>query len=241
MARTTATNFTAALQFPYATAATDLFKKEDVQVLAQAVDQHDHSSGKALAVARLAAGVVDATAIADGSITSAKILDGTIQGGDIADGAITSAKILDLTIQAGDMADGAVSTVKIAAGAVSNTNNVSFTGATTTSTTYVSLTPNVTVDLGTSGGEILVTLFGTARYTGSAGRAQFGIQLDAGTAVDCARNDAGVVNVYQVSGGTARFTGVSSGTHTITPKFRSPDGVSVQADVGTMNILGLKR
>jgi hypothetical protein len=45
MARTVATNFTSTLQFPKATAATDLFKKEDVQTLAEAVDQHDHSAG----------------------------------------------------------------------------------------------------------------------------------------------------------------------------------------------------
>ena len=50
MARTNATNFTGGLQFPYATAAADLFKKEDVQVLAQAVDQHDHTTGKGVAV-----------------------------------------------------------------------------------------------------------------------------------------------------------------------------------------------
>src|SRR5215471_7015534 len=50
MARLTATNFSGALQFPYATAATDLFKKEDVQTLALAVDQHDHSGGKGLGV-----------------------------------------------------------------------------------------------------------------------------------------------------------------------------------------------
>jgi hypothetical protein len=48
MARTLATNFSGALQFPKADAATDLFKKEDVQQLALAVDQHNHTSGKGL-------------------------------------------------------------------------------------------------------------------------------------------------------------------------------------------------
>jgi hypothetical protein len=38
MTRQTATNFTGPLQFPYATAGTDVFMKEDVQVLAQATD-----------------------------------------------------------------------------------------------------------------------------------------------------------------------------------------------------------
>jgi len=46
MARLTATNFAGGLQFTYATGATDLFKKEDVETLAQAVDQHDHTGGK---------------------------------------------------------------------------------------------------------------------------------------------------------------------------------------------------
>ena len=57
MARTAAVNFTGPLQFPYATAATDLFKKEDVQTLAVAVDAHDHSAGKGLPVGALAANV----------------------------------------------------------------------------------------------------------------------------------------------------------------------------------------
>ena len=55
MARLTATNFSGVIQFPYATAAVDLFKKEDVQTLALAVDQHDHASGKGLAVTRAGA------------------------------------------------------------------------------------------------------------------------------------------------------------------------------------------
>ena len=57
MARTAAVNFTGPLQFPYATAATDLFKKEDVQTVAVAVDAHDHTTGKGLPVGALAANV----------------------------------------------------------------------------------------------------------------------------------------------------------------------------------------
>jgi hypothetical protein len=71
MARTTATNFSGGLQFPYATAATDVFKKEDLQTLAQAVDQHDHTAGKGVAVN---------TAPAAGSITNAML------GADVARG-----------------------------------------------------------------------------------------------------------------------------------------------------------
>jgi hypothetical protein len=88
MARTTATNFSGALDFSYATAAADLFKKEDVQTLAVAVDAHDHSAGKGLAIAP-AAGSIPGSAIADGSITSAKIADGTIATVDLAANAIS--------------------------------------------------------------------------------------------------------------------------------------------------------
>jgi hypothetical protein len=64
MSRTTAANFSGGLAFPYATAGTDLFKKEDVQVLAQAVDAHDHTTGK---------GALITTTPADASITNAKL------------------------------------------------------------------------------------------------------------------------------------------------------------------------
>jgi hypothetical protein len=106
MARTTAVNFAGALQFPKADAATDLFKKEDVQTLASAVDLHDHSSGKGLGLG--------ATSIPNGTITSAMIVDGTIDTADLKDGAVTSAKILDGTIATGDIANAAVTNAKLA-------------------------------------------------------------------------------------------------------------------------------
>jgi hypothetical protein len=95
MARQNATNFTGPLQFPYATAGTDIFRKEDVQTLAQAVDQHDHSSGKGLVVntASIPAGAINGSQITDATITSAKIADGTIVAADIADASITNAKL----------------------------------------------------------------------------------------------------------------------------------------------------
>jgi hypothetical protein len=85
MARSNAVNFSGALQFPMASAATDLFKKEDVQTLALAVDGHDHSSGKGLALS--------GAAIPSGTITSAMIADGTIATTDLAAGACTGAAL----------------------------------------------------------------------------------------------------------------------------------------------------
>ena len=90
MARTTATNFSGGLQFPYATAATDLFKKEDVQTLALAVDGHDHSTGKGLVLPASAIPPITSAMIQDGSITSADIANGTITPDDLALGAATS-------------------------------------------------------------------------------------------------------------------------------------------------------
>lgn len=84
MARTTAANFAGGLQFPMANAASDLFKKEDVQTLALAVDGHDHSTGKGLVLPASAIPPITSAMIADGTITSADILDGTIATADLA-------------------------------------------------------------------------------------------------------------------------------------------------------------
>jgi hypothetical protein len=105
MTRTTATNFTGVNQFPKADAATDLFKKEDVQVLALAVDAHDHTAGKGLPMT--------AGAIPNGTITSAMIADLGVATGDLADGAVTSAKIADGTIATVDLANNAVTNAKL--------------------------------------------------------------------------------------------------------------------------------
>jgi hypothetical protein len=106
MARLTSTNYTAQ-PFTYATAATDLFKKEDVQVLAQAVDTHDHATGKGLPI-----NVV--SGIPAGSITSSMIADGTIDTADLKDSAVTSLKIADGTIATADLANAAVTNAKLA-------------------------------------------------------------------------------------------------------------------------------
>lgn len=75
-------NYYTPATFPRATAATDIFKKEDVQGVAAALSTHTHGTGKGLALDV-------ASAIPAGSITSAMIADGTIQTADIAPGAIT--------------------------------------------------------------------------------------------------------------------------------------------------------
>jgi len=112
-------NYTAPT-FSRATAATDLFKKEDVQGLAAAVSIHTHNgTGTGLAIVPAA---------------------GSIPGSALADGSVTSAKIADLTITEGDLANGAVSTAKIATDAVTATTySQPASGGGTTSTTLVDI------------------------------------------------------------------------------------------------------
>src|SRR5262252_9445345 len=95
MARTNSVNFTGANQFPMASAGTDIFKKEDVQVLAKSTDLHDYSPGLGLPVsaASIPAGAIDGSKITDGTVTSAKIQDGTIATADLANNAVTNAKL----------------------------------------------------------------------------------------------------------------------------------------------------
>ena len=66
--------------FPRATAATDLFKKGDVQALAEAVSTHNHSPGKGL--------LLPETAIGPNTIYSTHVVDGTLVGSDIADNTV---------------------------------------------------------------------------------------------------------------------------------------------------------
>jgi len=114
MARTNATNYTGVNQFPYATAGTDIFKKEDLQTLALAVDNHDHTTGKGLPITgAIPPGSITSTMIADGTIQATDIASGTITGTQIANGAITTTQIADGTIATADLANNAVTNAKL--------------------------------------------------------------------------------------------------------------------------------
>lgn len=198
MARTNATNFTGGLQFPYATAAADIFKKEDVQVLAQAVDQHDHSSGKGLVLspASIPAGLITSAMIADGTITSADILDGTIGTVDLAGGAVTAITQV-----------GAV---------VSNPS--------TTSTTLVDI-PDMTITLSSPVAEVLRVDFNGIFYVNSAtGLYYITLDID-GTAPSGGGGtqvieQTGVVNGYSHAA-LFGFLSVGAGSHTIKARWQT--------------------
>ncbi len=94
MVRTPAANYSSP-GYNYATADGDAFDRTDVSSLGQAVDQHDHSTGKGLTVnvGSIPPGSLDGSKLIDGTVTSAKIQDGTIATADLANAAVTNAKL----------------------------------------------------------------------------------------------------------------------------------------------------
>jgi hypothetical protein len=113
MTRVQTTNFQADsfTTFFWATDDNDQFNREyDMAFVAQALEHHDHSSGRGLPVARIEASIVDETALASNSVTTPKI----------ANLAVTGAKMAELTIANSKLAGG-ISADKLVAGvAVAN-------------------------------------------------------------------------------------------------------------------------
>lgn len=162
MARTVSINYTVN-NFPRATAADDQFAKEDVQVLALAVEEHDHSAGQGLPVQTggLADGSVTAAKLAADAVETAKIKDLNVTTGKLADGAVTTVKVADGAVTAAKLASDAVETAKIKDGAV--TAAKLGTGVPTHPKAWIhSLTDwfNVTMNPGAEGMETLTTLAG---------------------------------------------------------------------------------
>jgi hypothetical protein len=113
--RTVSTNFgTPGTDFPKADASSDPFLKEDVQDLADAVDDHDHSAGRGLAVQRVGTGVVDEDALANNAVTFDKLSDHATTDSLRAVGAnhIRTDAVITRTIL-----DGAVTASKLGVGA----------------------------------------------------------------------------------------------------------------------------
>jgi hypothetical protein len=195
MARTTATNFSGGLQFPYATAGTDAFKKEDVQTLAQAVDQHDHSTGKGL--------ILPVAAIPP--ITSAMITDGTIATVDLANSSVTTAK---LATNAATLAGSA---------------NVITSGPTTSSTTLVDM-PDMAVTMVTVGGDLLIWLMATLRPDTLNAVATVALDIDGSATGPTAQASAGVASQVLCLSVAHRIAAPSAASHTIKARWSISSG-----------------
>jgi hypothetical protein len=198
MARTNAVNFAGALQFPMASAATDLFKKEDVQTLALAVDGHDHTSGKGL--------VLPASAIPP--ITSAMITDGTIATGDLADGSITTAKI----------ATSAVSQRVWYRQAAGNS---------TTSTSPVAI-PGASLPMTTRGGELLLWFSLPLMNTGGANGAYVFVYVDGSLRETPIYVNLAAGSATQMASAAILVTGLSAGAHTFALYWQTSGGTLAQ-------------
>ena len=115
MSRTTSTNYgTPGTSFPKADASTDPFLKEDIQELADAVDDHDHSAGRGLAVERLGTDVVTQANIANDAVGQDELSDHASTDALRAVGSnhIKTSAVVERTI-----ADGAVVATKLGVGA----------------------------------------------------------------------------------------------------------------------------
>lgn len=215
MARTNAVNFSGGLQFPMANAATDLFKKEDVQTLALAVDGHDHSAGKGLV---LPANLIGTTQIADGSITLAKHAANSVDSSKIVDATIVSGDIAANTIATGNIATDAVSVLAAFAQLASNQ---------TTSTSMVAI-PGTSVTLTGTGGDLIVWWAIPVYNVTGANACSIGLKLDA-TAIQVVTfaNLAGGQGTSQLSGVLA-YTGQLAGSHTVAMYWSTVAGTVAQ-------------
>lgn len=110
MSRIQTSNYGADLttQFQWATTDDDQFDREfDIYRLSQALEFHDHSATRGLPVARLAAGIVDATALAPLSVSTGVLQDLSVTNAKLAAGAVTRDKITFPLVQpTNDMAGG---------------------------------------------------------------------------------------------------------------------------------------
>jgi hypothetical protein len=153
---------------------------------AEAIDNHDHTSGKgkpigtnalsdgAVTTAKLGTGAATSTKIADGAVTTAKIADSNVTTSKIANDAVTTAKIPDGAITPAKLAS---STIKQRARSAPVSFSATNPSAQAITGLTVTLTPNSTlVRLRLDGG--LIREYYAAAFVGSAGTYTAEILLD---------------------------------------------------------------
>lgn len=175
----------------------------------QAVDEHDHTTGKGVIIrtaaldnlavttakidndavtnAKLADNAVTTSKIVDANVTTVKILDANITTPKLVDNAVTTVKITDLNVTTAKLANDAVTTAKIANGAVTQAkraalNIVYSAGVGTFSTTN-------------SGSYVAVTNMSLTFSTATTGRPIF----------------VGIASLPEVSGGGAVYSSTGNG------------------------------
>jgi len=146
MARDATSNYGADVDtvFQWATSDGDFFDRElDMSFLARAVERHDNSAGRGIAVGRVAAGSVDSNAIGAGQVGTTKLAASAVTGDKLAVDAVTETKIANLAVTLGKIAANTINATKLAAGTVvahlgytpANKAGDNFTGASDFKTT----------------------------------------------------------------------------------------------------------
>lgn len=123
MSRQGTTNYQAAPEtmFQWATDDNDPFDRElDMSFVARALEDHDHSAGRGVAIPEdgIANGAVTVNKLGTGAVATAKIADLAVTTGKLADDAVTAAKIAAGAVGTTEIADDAVTASKIAANSI---------------------------------------------------------------------------------------------------------------------------
>jgi hypothetical protein len=200
--------------FSRATAATDIFKKEDVQALAAAMSTHDHSAGKGL--------VLSAGSIPAGSITSTMVADGTLTAADLAFGATIGLGLGPSGLSNGSTPYGG-------------------SGSSTTSTVYVDI-PSSSVTFNVAFATSYCLLHASMGATGPAGTCDLSYCIDGNSVYQ--QRIGGPTAGYIASFSMTLVAQLSAGNHTFKLQWRTNVAGTLSMDSVTgfeMYVLELKR
>jgi hypothetical protein len=216
-----------------------------------------HLASSAVTTAKINADAVTGAKIADDAIDSEHYTDGSIDTAHIADNQVTLAKLSDGT-QGGVLYYGASGApTELAAGTsgyflktqggsanpvwasagggmVQQTViNAPLTSGTTTSTSYVDIpSSDGQVTLTTTGGDLLVWYSAVVRSDTDNQYSYVAIEIDGGSEVAESRLRTADANVSGTYVGFHRFTSVSSGSHTVSMRWRVAGNTSTMEAYG---------
>src|SRR6266498_3121728 len=107
----------ATTQFQWATSDADLFSRtRDLYYMSQALELHDHTNGRGLAVGRLADGAITSASFGPLSVMTAALANLAVTTAKLADGAVTRPKIATPLIQATNNSTGGINLADSSAG-----------------------------------------------------------------------------------------------------------------------------
>lgn len=223
MARVTTTNYNAEAdtQFAWATTGSDFFSRElDLYRLAQAVEEHDHSAGRGLAVTRIAA-----AALAGMTFTGDPTFSGTATFATLAvSGSVTGAVDFDGNVNI----DGTLNVE----GAVTVDDNIVVTGTGAVAGNFAVNTDKFTV--AAASGNTLVA--GTLAVTGDVAVATNKFTVAAASGNTAIAGTLGVTGNFAIN--TNKFTVVAASGNTNIAGVIDVTGVGLSTFAGPLDVTG---